>query len=186
MRLFISIDLPQKELNYLKNIQNQLCIGKFFEGRLTKKEQLHITIKFIDQIEEKNISAIQNLLELISFEPFKICLGNLEVIVKDKQVRLIWITVLSKQLALLVQQIENILEPFVAIESRSYTGHITLARVTAVKDRQQLITHLNAIDIDSNICFITNEFNLKQSVLFQEGSEYHIIETFPLMVKKEE
>ena len=76
MRLFVSIDLPQDTVKYINAVQQEIADQNLFEGRLTQPDTIHITLKFLGDIDEKQIPEIQKALRLITMPSFKICLKN--------------------------------------------------------------------------------------------------------------
>lgn len=69
MRLFIAIPLPEPVKEKASLLQEVLDKKKF---RLTKKEQMHLTMAFLGEIDEREISNIINKLEKVRFNPFNL------------------------------------------------------------------------------------------------------------------
>lgn len=179
MRLFVSIEFPQEVIMFLTQLQQQLSAQKLFEGTLTKPEQLHFTLQFIGEVQEKQVQIIQQALRSLPIEPFQICLGSLGVFPSQNHIRILWIDAQAKELIDLAHNVNSILEPIVDLEEREFVGHITLARVKKVFDKEKLITYLKSIEIEP-ICFTGNEFILKQSILTPQGAEYFNVERYGL------
>ena len=57
MRCFIGIDLPIAVIKEIKKIQIKLEPN--FTGRLTSSENLHLTLKFLGEIEEDSINDVK-------------------------------------------------------------------------------------------------------------------------------
>ena len=56
MRTFIAIDIPDSIKNEIIKIQNSL---PEFIGKKTEKENLHLTLKFLGEIDEEKIELIK-------------------------------------------------------------------------------------------------------------------------------
>ncbi|MEM4757742.1 MAG: RNA 2',3'-cyclic phosphodiesterase, partial [Nanopusillaceae archaeon] len=73
MRVFIAIDLPEeiknKIVSYYKEIRG--VYGKFVE-----KENLHITLKFLGELQPNIVEKIKKELENIKFPKFNIEVGG--------------------------------------------------------------------------------------------------------------
>jgi RNA 2',3'-cyclic 3'-phosphodiesterase len=171
MRLFISIEMPSKIIEYITTIQKQLGIGLLFEGRLTKPEHIHLTLKFLGDVQQEHLLLIQQALASIYWMPFEVCLGSLGVLPSDKSVRIIWLDLVGNALTNLAGQIHEVLAPIIQFDDHGFLSHITLARVKKVYDYEQLRQHLEKIVIEKH-CFSISKFVLKQSFLSSEGPEY--------------
>lgn len=179
MRLFVSIEFPPEIIAYLTQLQHQLFAQKLFEGTLTKPEQLHLTLQFIGDVSEKQVPEIQRALRSISMKPFQASLGSLGVFSSQNHIRIVWIDIQAKELVNLVQNVNIVLEPKVVLEEREFVNHITLARVKKVPDKATLISYLKSIK-PKPICFMVNNFILKQSILTSQGAEYSDVERYVL------
>lgn len=67
MRVFISINISDKIKKEIIKIQNKLPPSK---SKLTEKENLHLTSKFLDEINEKEIEEVKSELREIKFLKF--------------------------------------------------------------------------------------------------------------------
>ena len=180
MRLFVSIDLPQDTRKYIAAVQQELADQNLFEGRLTQPDAIHITLKFLGEVDEKQISEIQKALRSIKMPSFKVCLKNkLGVFPSENNIRIIWLGLESKELEPLTKQVHAALEQFVPDEEREFVGHLTIARVNNVKDKEKLLNYLRSVTIKF-LCFEAKEFVLKSSYLTAVGPEHTDIERYPL------
>jgi len=68
MRAFISIDIPEEMRKEIIKIQRSL--PKFF-GKKTAPENLHLTLKFLGEINEEQLSVIKKRLSKLSFSSFE-------------------------------------------------------------------------------------------------------------------
>ena len=67
-RCFISINLPEEIRKEIKKIQEQL---PEFKGKKTELENLHLTLKFLGEIDEVKIEEIKEKLKEIKIEKFE-------------------------------------------------------------------------------------------------------------------
>jgi 2'-5' RNA ligase len=96
MRCFVAIDLPEHikarifhEIEILK--QQGLVSGKFVE-----KENLHLTLKFLGELTEKQIKDIGEKLSEISFNKFKVSLSEIGVFPDKNFVKVLWVGLETK------------------------------------------------------------------------------------------
>ena len=60
---------------------------------------------------------------------------------------------------------------------RRFMGHVTIARVKKLKDKDTFLKLINSTKINM-ITFIVREFYLKESILTKEGPIYKIIRKY--------
>ena len=77
MRCFIGIDLPIEVIIEIQRIQKKLEPN--FTGRLTSSENLHLTLKFLGEIEEDAINDVKKRLSSITHPPFELNLKDVGV-----------------------------------------------------------------------------------------------------------
>lgn len=178
-KLFIGIPLPDFIKNHLIVLQQNIKKGEPLV-HVIPENNLHITLKFIGLVEEKVIQEILLVLNQINMPQFHIFLGHLELVTK-KDHQLIWCTVKGKTLADAVQNIEDIVRPWVAPEGRSFQGHITLVRA-----RDALLHHAGLIQFIeqttfNDLYFTAEYFQLMVSQSTPEGVQYTVLGQFPLL-----
>ena len=126
MRLFVAIDLPEPVREELTRISSGLP-----GARWTRPEQLHLTLRFIGEVDGGLFADIREELAGISAEPFSLQLDGLGVFPPRGRPRVIWAGLRrSKALLRLRNQIESALARVgIARETRKFSPHITLARL---------------------------------------------------------
>ena len=90
MRCFIGIDLPIVAVKEIQKIQKKLEPN--FTGRLTSSENLHLTLKFLGEIEEDAIDDVKKRLSSITHPPFELTLKDIGVF-SQKFIKIIWVKV---------------------------------------------------------------------------------------------
>ena len=68
-RTFISIDLPKRIQKEIKKLQDEL---PGFEGGRTDPENLHLTLKFLGEIDEEKIGEVKNELKKVKLKKFEV------------------------------------------------------------------------------------------------------------------
>ena len=172
MRCFIAIDLPEEIKKEIAKIQKQL---PDFKGKLTEKDNLHLTLKFLGEISDEQVNNIKEKLEKIKFNKFKAKLQNIGVF-SESFVRIIWINL--ENCDGLQKEIDNALSKLFKREER-FMSHLTIARVKYIKDKQKFLDSLKKIKI-APVEFEVQGFALKKSTLTGRGPIYGDIIRFSL------
>lgn len=182
MRCFISIDLPEKTKAKIFHEFEKLRNEKILEGNFVRKENLHITIKFLGEIDKKKLKRLNGRLRKIKFSSFEINLGRGGFFGYEGNPRVLWVGVSGKGILELENKISNELNEFKGY-SEGFHGHITGARTKRIFNKEKLFEFIEKLNLEK-ISFIAKEFILMKSELTQKGVRYHIIETFPLENRK--
>lgn len=178
-RCFIALDLSKAVINEIRGIQKKIekenIKKNLFMGKFTKPENLHLTLKFLGEINEEKISKVKEKLDEIKFKSFDSEISKIGVFSK-KFIKIIWIKL--ENVGKLQKNIDDKLKNFFDSEYR-FMGHITIVRVKNVFNKQELINCLNKIKIEK-IKFTINSFVLKESELNSEGPVCKDIEKYNL------
>ena len=172
MRCFIGIDLPNVAIKEIQKIQKKLEPN--FTGRLTSSENLHLTLKFLGEIEEDAINDVKKRLPSITHPPFELTLKDVGVF-SQKFIKIIWMKVSDVPLQPLV---DNCLKNIFKLENR-FMGHITIARVRSLADKKSFLQLINATTVNE-VSFMVKDFYLKESILTPDGPIYKDIDRYKL------
>jgi 2'-5' RNA ligase len=194
MRLFVAIDLEEK-------IRQK--IGRFLDGvrefapeaRWVRPESLHVTLKFIGEQKEEQVTAIKEALHNVSCNSIEIKFRGYGFFPTTTAPRVFWIGIQAgEELGVLARNIDMALEAVkIPREDRPFSPHLTLARTPdgsgAPKWRkgdgtnstfsvlQKRLAALSAIDFGT---MTAREFFIYQSQLSPGGSKYTKLQSFPL------
>ena len=172
MRCFIGIDLPIVAVKEIQKIQKKLEPN--FTGRLTSSENLHLTLKFLGEIEDEAINDAKKRLSPITHPPFELTLKDVGVF-SQKFIKIIWVKVSDVPLQPLV---DNCLKDIFELENR-FMGHITIARVRSLADKKSFLQLINATTVNE-VSFMVKDFYLKESILTPDGPIYKDIDRYKL------
>src|SRR5690554_1980798 len=121
MRLFIGIKLSEAAINRIKKLQKTINV----EGRFTNPNNLHLTLVFLGEVNEKKRNVVEKILEAIDFPNFKIESDRIQMLrdiivlrIKDNE------TLNNLQSDL----VDKLIDQGFKIEKRKYRPHITLVR----------------------------------------------------------
>ncbi|MEM3091224.1 MAG: RNA 2',3'-cyclic phosphodiesterase [Candidatus Pacearchaeota archaeon] len=175
MRIFISMDIPEEIKNEIVKIQDSL---PEFEGKITEKENLHLTLKFLGEVNKEKLELVKEYLMR-----FSIKVKNFEAIIDDigifseRSVRIVWLHVSNCDE--LQKSVDEALSNLFEKEKR-FMAHLTIARVKKIKDKKLFIKQLKKIKIPK-LKFSVNNFKLKESILEKNGPKYRDIMTYNLI-----
>lgn len=173
MRAFISIDFPDEVKERIKKIQAQL---PEFSGKLTEFENLHLTLKFLGEISEKEAEDIERKLKEVKIKRFEAEINEIGVF-SERFVRIIWLHITNCDE--LQREIDEKLSEFFAKENR-FMSHVTIARVKKIENKMKFIEQLKEVKIEK-IKFNVDGFYLKQSFLHEKGPEYKVVGEYKLV-----
>jgi len=132
---------------------------------------IHVTVKFLGEVGEKDIPRIGAALETVSVPPFPIEAARVTVD-NPARPRTVWCTIRDAGGCLaLFRKIEDVLEPLgFPRERRRFTPHATVARVRSPDP--SLLAVLDSLkDATYGSCTVTG-FLLKKSTLTPQGPIY--------------
>jgi 2'-5' RNA ligase len=176
MRLFVAIDLPPE----IKELLSSICFG--LQGaRWIPDDQLHLTLRFIGEVDGGLFKDIRELLALINANPFELRLKGVGHFPPRKHPQVLWVGI-DPQDALLrlrgkieAALVREGLEP----EGRKYSPHITVARL---KDTHagKAANFLETNGLFASPCFSVENFLLYSSKLTPKGAIHTIEAAYPL------
>jgi 2'-5' RNA ligase len=164
MRTFISIDLNKETKDEIKRVQNSLPV---FAGKKTEVESLHLTLKFLGEIDEYVLKRVEESLKKINFRKFKVKLGEIGFF-KENFIKIVWIEL--KNCEELQKEIDDNLRNYFSKEEK-FMPHITIARVKQIEDPDFFKKQLKKIKV-KEVEFEVDKFKLKESKLRKEWPRY--------------
>jgi len=173
MRTFISIDMSEEVRKEIKEIQESLpeFIGKHIEPK-----NLHLTLKFLGDIDESMAEKVRDKLKEIKLKKFETEINSIGVF-SEKFVKVIWLHLTNCDE--LQKKIDSVLESLFEKERR-FMSHLTIARVKSVEDKGKFLENLKKTKIPE-IKFAVNDFRLKKSALTEKGPTYETLEKYNLI-----
>lgn len=174
MRAFIAIELPDE-------LKEELSKLKLPDANLTlvKKENMHLTLKFLGEIKDSKISEVIEKLNTIKFSPFELETSEIGFFPNENYIRVVWIGIKDdSKLIELQKQVDNTLYPLFPKE-KNFSSHITIARVKFMQNKSQFVENISKINIPAHK-FDIKGFKLKKSTLMQNGPLYEDIASIGL------
>jgi RNA 2',3'-cyclic 3'-phosphodiesterase len=170
VRAFVALELPEEIRERLKGAQDRL---RSCSARLTMVEPalIHITLKFLGEVAEKDLPRLEDALRSVSFPPFPLTVGAVTVN-NPKRPHTVWCTVSDGGKGKdLFRQVEDALAPLGSErETRPFTPHATLARVKVFDP--SLFPVLRTMGTTSYGDCTISGMKLKKSTLTPRGPVY--------------
>lgn len=177
MRLFIAGLLPGEVKAALGGYVASL--GKAAEGvKWEKEEKLHITLKFLGEVDEKTAEAVSFVMDTAArkYSPFEMTTGNLGGFPDLNRPHVLYVALSENPgLSGLQREIDEVLEPLgFEREKRKFVPHVTIGRVNGrMRARSPL-------PIPEKIHFTIDEISVVKSVPGKAGSVYTPLHVFTL------
>jgi len=182
MRLFVAMDLSET----VRAAVAQMCDNlrrAYPAARWVRTEGMHITLKFIGEISEGRIGAIQEALRAVhSSAPVEMVFRNVGFFPNERRPRVLWIGIeASPNLAEVAREIELKLEHAgIPKEPREFKPHLTLARFNEPRGVDRLQGAIREAGEANCGSMRTGEMYLYKSNLERGGAQYVKLETFAI------
>lgn len=180
IRLFAAIPLPEATVERLARLQ-----GGLPGTRWVRPENMHITLRFIGEVDEGTAQDVDAALAAIEAKPFTVTLSGLGSFGKGHRTHTLWVGV-EKNPALhaLRDKAESaIVRTGLPPEERKYSPHVTLARLgSGLGDNAapKLARFLEANGMFQEGPLTVDRFCLYESILGRSGPVYHELRRYPL------
>lgn len=191
LRLFVAVELPPGVRAALAGLQRELRPRCGPGVRWVDAEGIHLTLKFLGNIEERQVPPLKAALGEVASEesPFTLCLTEFGAFPTPRSPRVLWVGVggvggEEEKLARLQRAMEERVSPLgFPREERPFSPHLTLGRVRAEAsplERRLLGESLAKASSEEAPSFLVDTLSLMQSTLTPQGARYHALARFPL------
>ena len=175
IRLFVALEIPQA-------IRTRLTLlgGGVPGARWASEEQMHLTLRFIGEVDGNVARDIDDALAGIRAPGFTLELADVGEF-GGKKPHALWAGVRPNEALLHLQRkIETALQRIgLLAEERKFSAHVTLARMRSAP-REKVVQFLTHHALFASGPFDVNRFVLFSSHLGSGGSVYHAERTYPL------
>ncbi len=170
IRLFVAIDIPPAIRSLLHGMARQLQ-----GARPVTQDQLHLTLKFIGDVEADRLPSLTKALATVQSPPFPLALRGVGHFPPRGMPRIVWAGITPRpELNLLHARIDEILATTgVARETRPFSPHATLARLK-IADPQTIRHFLAKYQTFETEPFQIESFQLYSSRLTSAGAIHRV------------
>jgi 2'-5' RNA ligase len=175
MRAFVAINLPSEERVRLHAALAPLR-ALDLPVKWTGPESLHLTLKFLGNIDERQASTVKRILQDVAMtsDAFDMQLGGIGAFPRLDHPRVWWVGISEQPVLLRVQQdLELALErEGFAREERAFSPHVTIGHSRKGAERSARCARDVARTVDFSGQVRVNSIDLMQSHLSHQGSRY--------------
>ena len=174
-RLFVAIRPPEPVRRLLID-----AMGGISGARWQSDDQIHLTLRFIGEVDRHLAGDIHAALGAIHHPHFEIAINGLGTFERRGQPETVWAGVSPNEpLKTLHNKVDQAMTRVgVEPDRRAYLPHITLARLKRSSRRVgNMLEQSGGLRSDP---FAVDRFALFESKLTPEGAVYSIVETYPL------
>lgn len=190
MRVFIAIDVGDEVRREVTRVVSTLtakleAVKKPPKVVWVKPHALHVTIKFLGELEPADVERIQALLAPhIAIEPFRLEWRGVGTFPNNRHPRALWLGVINGAAALaqLEAEVSRRLagDRAVEIEDRAFLPHLTIGRVKMAGEGVDWPKLLQSAEVKrASSC--VDRVTLYRSVLSQHGPNYTGLTSAPLV-----
>ena len=172
VRAFVAVKLPGDCADALENFLAEL--RPLANIRWVRREQFHITLKFLGELEHSVIEQVKDALEPMKhFEPFTVRLDFIGAFPNLNVPRVLWLggNEGASELGRIARNVDGVLSEKAGLEreTRKFTAHMTLARLKDSSLPEELVRMLGEVPVMSFTC---RELFLMRSQLTPRGPVY--------------
>jgi len=175
LRSFIAIELPESTINLLVKLQKEFkkCGA---DVRWVKPGSVHLTLKFLGNVNENKIDKIVEILQRVSkkYEAFNLALSGIGVFPNNRSPRVLWVGIdINDSLTRLRNDIEEEISLLgFEKENRKFAPHLTLGRFRSFRGKGALLDKIDMYQDNRFSSIDVRSVLLMRSDLGQTGAKY--------------
>ena len=175
MRLFIAIDIDDDMREKFLPILNTL--SRFSGIKTVEPQNLHITLKFLGEVDSIKAERVKEKLSEIDFKPFTISFSSIGFFPNEKYMRVVWVGAEGEELYRLAKNVEEKMRKLGFKKEKDFKGHLTLARIKRIERKEVLLKELERFNKRFGEMEVS-EFKVKKSTLTSKGPIYEDLYVF--------
>ena len=179
-RLFVSLNLPEEIRDRINAFRTEVG-SKESKLKWEPKEKLHLTLKFIGDVDNNRVNSIAEDLDFIeNFQAINCETERFGFFFTRNQPRILWLGLHTDKIIFnLVEGLNSRLEKFlIPRERKKFTSHITILRIRG-NVSEEFVQRFQNFDVPK-IKFKANKISLMKSELLPLGSVYNEIKKYKL------
>jgi 2'-5' RNA ligase len=186
IRTFVAFDTPEMVKEKIMSLQTILK-NTNADVRWEAKEKMHVTVSFLGDVAEQSLASLEMAIANVvkKYSSFNVTYSELGCFPNWNEPRVVWIGCEENGgvLRAIKRDLDASLLPFgIAIEKRKFFPHITLGRIKSPQHIFDLLQSMENLTFSPQIATV-NEILFIKSVLKRNGSEYSLLQSFPLFKK---
>jgi 2'-5' RNA ligase len=180
-RLFIALNIPKDIIEKIILLRNS-AVPDPMDYKWEAKEKLHLTLKFIGDVEDNLVEQIKNEISFISsYKVFNCSLTKFGFFYSSKMPKILWLGLkIDEEIFDLVKRLDEKLLKFdIKEEKRKFKPHLTIMRVKKKLDKNFINCFENCKLPETE--FTADSVSLIKSELHSDSSRYTEIKNYTLM-----
>jgi 2'-5' RNA ligase len=175
IRCFIAVECRGDELSAKLREVRRVLEATRADVKFVEPENVHLTLKFLGEIEHSLVEQVSKVVEEISFQPFTARIERVGVFPNLRRPRVVWagITEGASQLEEIWREIDGELSQLgFERERRRFSPHLTIGRVKSGRNRDKLVQEISSLSDYVFGDLHVDRVSLKKSVLTPRGPIY--------------
>ncbi len=180
IRLFIALNIPEEIKKEIITLRNS-AVSNPENYRWEKTEKLHLTLKFIGEIDESKLELILGKISFLEkYHPLNCRLQGFGFFFRKGIPKILWSGIaIDEKIYEIVDRLNKELEKLgIPVEERKFKSHLTLLRVKE-KLSKNFIKRFENFPVPETK-FTADEIVLIKSELLPKGSKYKEIKKYKL------
>ena len=141
---------------------------------------MHLTLKFIGEVQGTAVPEIQRVLHSIRHKSLAAQLTSLSLFGNSRDPKVIYVDVDCPQLQNLAHILDDAFKDFCEPEKRAFKSHLTIIRVRKAIDSERFLQWLEQTYINP-LPFVIDHLSLIESRLNSDGPVHTLIERYELI-----
>ncbi len=182
IRAFLAIDLKYNLKQKIYNVENEFKKINA-DIKYVEAENLHFTLKFLGDIDEKEIDKISEKVEevLENFESFGINIKGCGAFPNENHIKTLWFaaqdnTILNK----LHNDLDDALNEIGFVKDNNFSSHITFGRMKSSKCKNKVKKEIEKYKVYEIGSMNVKNIKLIKSILKPEGPIYQDLKVYTL------
>jgi RNA 2',3'-cyclic 3'-phosphodiesterase len=188
MRLFVAVEAPDAWREAAAAVQRALPAEVREHARLVDLANMHVTLRFIGEVEEADVPALESALaEALPPVEVELTLGSVGTFGQPARTSVVWLGVAGdlEGLSALARRADAAVDAALGLEpeTRRYFPHLTLARVrngVPAAARRAIAEWAREVPAPPPHHFVAREALLVRSRLGGEGARYQVLGRYGL------
>jgi len=174
MRAFVGIPVDNTIKKEIIKIQKDFDIKGI---KLVEPQNLHWTVKFLGDVEDREINKIKEIMSNLKFSSFNVEIGGIGVFPSLSYIKTIWIGVLKGENAFmnLLNELNKRIENIGRRNDHKIKPHLTIGRVKFVEDREKIVALVKSLEKKNVGKMKINKISLFESILTKNGPKYNVL-----------
>jgi 2'-5' RNA ligase len=178
IRAFIAVDIESDKFrSQILEIQRRI-LDTGADVKPVAPENIHLTLRFLGEIETTLMEKIVDIMKLIQFQPFEIRFKGIGAFPSMRKINVIWIGLErgQEELTGISRSLEEQLRKLgFSQDKKGFSPHITIARLRSSRNKDAIADLLYESKEKSYGSMMAQVIKLKKSVLTPQGPIYSTI-----------